>query len=159
MWFWLFAVVVLCFGLGALLGAPFLPVRKVDAEAALDLAELKAGQTLIDLGSGDGRLLLAAAQRGASAIGYEVNPIMYLWSLVVTWRYRRQISVRLQNFWRLPLPPADVIYIFLIDRYTARLDAKLGQEVARPTKVVSYVFELPRQPIKSTRNTHLYLYP
>jgi 16S rRNA A1518/A1519 N6-dimethyltransferase RsmA/KsgA/DIM1 with predicted DNA glycosylase/AP lyase activity len=147
MWFWLFAVVVLCFGLGALLGAPFLPVRKVDAEAALDLAELKAGQTLIDLGSGDGRLLLAAAQRGASAIGYEVNPIMYLWSLVVTWRYRRQISVRLQNFWRLPLPPADVIYIFL------------GQEVARPTKVVSYVFELPRQPIKSTRNTHLYLYP
>jgi cyclopropane fatty-acyl-phospholipid synthase-like methyltransferase len=40
-------------------------------EAALDLAELKPGETFVDLGFGDGRMLFAAAKRGAVAMGVE----------------------------------------------------------------------------------------
>ncbi|HUC19921.1 MAG TPA: hypothetical protein VMR98_00295 [Candidatus Polarisedimenticolaceae bacterium] len=158
-WFWLVAAIVGCFGLGALMGAPFLPIRNPDVEAALDLAELKAGQTLIDLGSGDGRILLAAARRGANAIGYEINPLLYLWSLVLTWPYRRHINIHLKDYWHTKLPPADVIYLFLLDRYTARLDTKLKAELIHPTNVVSYVFEMPRKPRAQTYNTWLYRYP
>jgi cyclopropane fatty-acyl-phospholipid synthase-like methyltransferase len=157
--FWVLAIIVGCFGLGALFGAPFLPARQVDVEAALDLAEVKAGETVIDLGSGDGRLLLAAASRGAQAIGYEINPLMWLWSWLRTRRYRRKITVKLANFWLEPLPPADVIYTFLITRHVDRLDAKLKRELDKSTRVVSYVFDLPRQPVKQTRNTFLYRYP
>lgn len=157
--FWLIFFIVACFGVGALMGAPYLPVRQKDAEAALDLAEVKSGQTVVDLGSGDGRLLIAAARRGAYAIGYEINPIMFMWSQIVCAKYRNQISIRLSNYWSIKLPQADVIYVFLIDRYTSKLNDKLTKEINKPTKVVSYVFELPRKPKKSTTNTHLYIYP
>lgn len=157
--FWVIFIIVACFAAGAILGAPYLPVRQKDAEAALDLAEVEAGQTVVDLGSGDGRLLIAAAKRGAKAIGYEINPIMYLWSLLACAKYSKQISIRLRNFWGARLPEADVYYVFLIDRYTKKLDSKLQRELTNPTKVVSYVFELPREPKKSTSNTHLYIYP
>lgn len=159
MWLWLLLAIVGCFGIGAFIGAPYLPVRRIDAAAALDLAELKAGEILIDLGSGDGRLLLMAAQRGAKGIGYEINPLLWLWSLVVTWRYRKSITIYCRSYWLVKLPPADVIYTFLIDRYTAKLDRKLNTELMKPTRVVSYVFALPRQAAKQTRNTFLYRYP
>lgn len=152
-------IVVGCFALGALLGAPFLPVRKRDAEAALDLAGVKKGQTVIDLGSGDGILLRAAAHRGAQAIGYEINPLLVFYSRLRCWRYRKQIRIHLGDYWRAELPPADVIYMFLITHYTDRMDKKLTQELTQTTLVVSYVFDLPRKAIKQTRNTKLYRYP
>jgi SAM-dependent methyltransferase len=154
-----FVIIVMCFGVGAVLGAPFLPVRRPDMEAALDLADVRAGQTIIDLGSGDGRLLLAAARRGATAIGYEINPLLVMWSRLATWRYRRQVKVRFGDFWSRRLPVADVIYVFIITHHTDRLDKKLRSQLQRPTRVVSYVFELPRQPVASTHNTYLYMYP
>ncbi len=157
--FTLVAAVALCFGLGALLGAPYLPVRRGDAEAALDLAGLKAGETLVDLGSGDGRMLAAAARRGAKAIGYEINPLLWLWSVAATWRYRRQVTVKLKSYWSEALPEADVVYTFLLDRYMERLHRKLQTELKRPARVVSYVFALPQTPVKQTRNTFLYQYP
>ncbi|HEX7260050.1 MAG TPA: hypothetical protein VF272_03935 [Candidatus Saccharimonadia bacterium] len=158
-WFWLAAAVVACFGVGAIMGAPFLPIRNPDIEAALDLAKLKPGQTIIDLGSGDGRILLAAARRGALAIGYEINPLLFAWSLMRTWPHRRRITIHLMSYWHSKLPPADIIYTFLITRYTAKLDKKLKAELSRPTAVVSYIFELPREPVAQTYNTWLYRYP
>ncbi len=158
-WFWLITAVVGCFGLGAVMGAPYLPIRNPDVQAALDLAKLKSGQTIIDLGSGDGRILLAAARRGAHAIGYEINPLLFLVSLIRTWPYRHNVTIHLRDYWQTLLPPADVIYTFLLDRYTARLDTKLTSELTRPTKVVSYIFKMPRKPVAKTYNTWLYRYP
>ena len=157
--FWVIFIIVACFAVGAIMGAPYLPVRQKDAESALDLAQVEAGQTVVDLGSGDGRMLIAAAKRGAYAIGYEINPIMYIWSIIACAKYRKSIKIRLSNYWGVKLPEADVFYVFLIDRYTKKLDAKLKKDLSKPTKVVSYVFKLPRKSIKSTSNTNLYIYP
>lgn len=52
--YWLALGIILCFGAGAFFGAPYLPARRPDVEAALDLAELRPGEKLIDLGSGEG---------------------------------------------------------------------------------------------------------
>jgi 16S rRNA A1518/A1519 N6-dimethyltransferase RsmA/KsgA/DIM1 with predicted DNA glycosylase/AP lyase activity len=120
---------------------------------------LKSGQTLVDLGSGDGRLLRAAAQRGIRSIGYEINPFVYLVSLIVTWRYRKLITIHLADFWQTKLPPADAIYVFLIDRLMPKLDQKLTADVSRPTPVVCFVFKIPgRKPISENRNATIYEY-
>ena len=51
----------------------YVPTRLQTVERMLDFAELKAGETLVDLGSGDGRIVLAAAKRGANARGIELD--------------------------------------------------------------------------------------
>ncbi len=153
-------LVVLPFGIAAWLGAPYLPSLRRDYEPALALAGLKPGQTLIDLGSGDGRLLRAAAKHGVRGIGYEINPFVYAISLIVTWRYRKLVTIYLADFWHVPLPPANAIYVFLIDRFMIKLDAKLTREIKQPTPVISFVFQIPgHTPRLQTRNAWLYDYP
>lgn len=157
--FYVLLLLALGFGLGAWRGAPYLPILRRDAEAMLELADLQPGQTLIDLGSGDGRLLRAAARRGIRGVGYEINPWLYLISKAVLWRYRKEVQVHLRDYWTVQLPPADAIYVFLIERYMDRLDKKLENELARPTTVVSYVFRIPgRTPEETTRNAFRYQY-
>jgi len=152
-------LIVLPFGIGAVLGAPYVPILHRDSRRILDLAELKPGQTLIDLGSGDGRLLRAAASRGIHCIGYEINPYLVWVSRIVCFRYRKLVTIHTADIWHMKLPPADVIYIFILDRYMARLGAKFATEITKPTKVISYVFKLPnRTPIHKTHNTYVYQY-
>lgn len=155
---WLVALVV-PFGIAGLVGAPYVPILRRDYEPLLDLADLKPGQTLVDLGSGDGRLLAAAARRGVKGIGYEINPFVYAVSLVITWRYRRLVRVYLGDFWRTPLPVCDAVYVFLIDRLMPKLDRKLTAEITTPTPVISFVFQIPgRRSSRHNRNAYRYDY-
>lgn len=152
------ALLALGFGVACFTGAPYLPILRREQRKVLALAGLHSGQTLIDLGSGDGRLLRAAAAHGLTAIGYEINPVMVVISWLVCWPYRQQVHIHWANFWRVSLPPADIIYVFMLDKYMSRLDAKLVKEVKHPTQVVSYVFKLPRRPIREIASAYVYQY-
>ena len=158
-WFVALFLAVGTFGLGAIFGAPYLPILGRDAEALLDLADLEPGQSIIDLGSGDGALLLAAAKRGIRGIGYEINPLLYGYSRLRLWRYRELIKIHLADFWRADWPESDAIYVFLIGHYMAKLDRYLSRKIKRPTRVISYVFVIPgKDPVSQTNNSYCYLY-
>lgn len=153
-------VITAAFALAGFLGAPYVPILKRDSVPLLAIDKLKPGQTLVDLGSGDGRLLRAAAARGIYGIGYEINPFMVLISRIVCFRYRRLVKIHLANLWSIKLPPANAIYVFLMPRFMARLHDKLATELTKPTLVISYIFEIPGQtPIEHTANSFLYEYP
>ena len=150
-------LIVIPFGIGATIGAPYLPILRRDSQRILKLSGLKPGQTLVDLGSGDGRLMRAAAARGIRCIGYEINPYLVWVSRLVCWRYRHLVTVHTADIWRTKIPPADVLYVFMLDRYMERLETKLGAEITSPTKVISYIFKLPaRTPVHETPNTYVY---
>ena len=69
------------------------------------------------------------------------------------------VTIHLANFWAVKLPPADAIYVFLIDRLMPKLDAKLASELKRSTPVISYVFNIPgRTPEATLRNAARYRY-
>ena len=160
MWIILGLLIFGGFGLGALLGAPYLPILAQEREELLDLAALKPGQTILDLGCGDGTLLRAAARRGVRAIGYEINPLLFLLAWLLCLPQRQQISVRFGDFWRANWPPSDIIYVFLIERYMLKLDRELNSRLSKSTKVVSYVFAIPgRQAVRSNKNAWVYDYP
>lgn len=154
------AALVLLFGFVVAFGAPYLPTLRAQTDEALDLLDLKPGQTLLELGCGDGRVMLAAARRGLRVVGYELNPVLVAIAWLVTLRYRRQVRVVWGNYWRKTLPPADGIFVFLLDKYMQKLDKKITQEQAgHRVKLVSFAFKIPgKQPAKTSKGLYIYDY-
>ncbi len=152
-------MLTVCFCGVLLFGAPYLPTLEKQRKTALDLLDLKKGQTLLEPGSGDGRILKLAAKRGINAVGIELNPIMYLVSLLVTFRYRKKIKIVWGDFWKVDWPEADGIFLFLITRYMPKFDEKMKTGRKKPVKVASFAFPIPgKKPVKEKDGVFLYEY-
>lgn len=156
--FWLIAsIVILSFGLGAFLGAPWVPAFRQDIDELLDLANVTKKTKFVDLGCGDGKILVAAARRGAHVTGFEVNPILWLICKLRLLPYRKRAKVYLRSFWSVDLGRFDVIYLYLIDHHMVRMRAQLARQMNPRATVISYMFVIPGiRPIETTRNSFLY---
>ena len=150
-------IVVLLFGMVVLFGAPYLPTLKPQMNTAFELLDLEEGQHLLELGCGDGGVLVAAAKRGYRVTGYELNPLLVIICRVRTWKYRKQVRVVWGNFWLKKLPAADGIFVFLLPKHMDKLDKKITQEFGKPVKLVSYAFAIPTRAAKQEQGG-LYLY-
>lgn len=153
---WLLALLILSgFLYVVFFGAPYVPTWQVDIDHALKQAKLKRGQVFVDLGCGDGKVLVAAAKRGAKVVGYEINPILWL---ISWWRVRPYHGrVYLKSFWRAELTDADVVFAFLATRFMAKFERVMGAKLRSGTTLISYVFELPHKPaVAKNRNTYFY---
>jgi hypothetical protein len=160
---WAFVIVgglIVCFCGVIFVGAPYLPTLTPQVKVALELADLSAGQTLLELGCGDGKVLIAAARQGINVVGYELNPILALIAWLRTWRYRSHVRVIWGNFWQSSWPPAEAIFVFLLPRYMPKLHNKCMQYKHKPVKLVSFAFEIPdKKPLRQKANLYLYIYP
>ncbi len=126
-------------------GAPFVPTDARNVEEMIRLSGLKPGEYLVDLGSGDGRILIAAARAGARAEGWEISPFLWLWSL---WKIGRagvgdKVRVHLGSYWNERFQRADVVTLFLINTQMQRMEKKLRAELPQGSRVVSYAFQFP----------------
>src|SRR5579872_5983706 len=136
---WLIIILLLVVFAGVMLfGAPYLPTLNKQLTEALDLSGLKPGQTLIDLGCGDGRILIAAARRGVKCVGFELNPLLYLLAVIRTRRYRKLVKVVWGNYWQRDWPKADYIFVFLIERYMNKLNRRVEKYSHKPVKLISF---------------------
>lgn len=157
-----FSISILVFGFVILFGAPYLPTLKKQTDDALDLLDLKSGQTMLELGCGDGRVAKAAAKRGLRVIGYELNPILVLIAKLNTIKYRGRVQIIWGNYWRKEWPQADGIFVFLLDKYMEKLDKKIIQKTKlqkQPIRLLSYTFKVPgREPDAQKGGLFLYKY-
>lgn len=131
--------------LSTIIGVPFVPTKLADAIKMIELAEIKPGQTVIDLGSGAGRLLFLSAQKGANAIGYELNPfLIFLTRLIIRVKgLKGQIKVINHSIYSADLSQADVVLAFLMPGPMKKLAPKFIRELKPGAKVVSYSFSWP----------------
>jgi hypothetical protein len=153
-------LIILAFGFVVLFGAPYLPTFSKQTETALDLLALKPGQMLLELGSGDGRVLVAAAKRGINVVGYELNPVLALYSWLRTRKYRDRVHVVWGNYWAKDWPLTDGVFVFLLDKYMKKLDTNIVQKYpGRKIKLVSFAFKIPSKKVsKSKHGLYLYTY-
>lgn len=146
-----FLIVVFCFAV--FFGAPYVPTRKLDVEEIFKNIKNSKKSKFVDLGSGDGKLVLYAAQLGYQSIGYEINPILWL---ISNFRLRKypNAKVMLSNMWSADISNANVVFCFLASRYMNKLEKKLNREMQPGSIFVSYVFELPsKKPYLKHGNT------
>lgn len=145
-------IVTVCFSFVLFFGAPFLPTLKPQIATALDLLDLKPGETMLELGCGDGRVLIAAAQRGWKGVGYELNPLLVLAARLRCWRYRGQVRVIWGNYWRASWPEAQGVFAFILPRYMRTLDKKVIQYKHKPLAIVSFAFAIPDKEAESEKD-------
>lgn len=138
-------LIIACFSAVLFVGAPYLPTLNTQVHAALELANLKPGETLLELGCGDGKVLIAAAQVGVHSVGYELNPILFAIAWLRTRRYRNEVKVIWGDFWKKDWPPAQAVFVFLLDRYMFKLDKKITRYNHKPLRLVSFAFEIPNR--------------
>ena len=133
-------------------GPPYVPTLRRNMDAALDLLELKPGQTMLDLGSGDGRVLVAAAKRGVNVVGIELSPVLVIISWLRTRRYRKQVRIIWGNYFQVKWPPAGAIFTFMIPRQMSRLDKAIERWRKGPVRLASFAFAIPGKKPSYTRN-------
>lgn len=112
--------------------------------AMLDLAAVTAGDTVFDLGSGDGRILIAAAQfQHARGIGYDIDPKR----TNEAWKFARRQGVSGVRFvtgdlFEADLSAATVVMLFLSPHVNLSLRSKLQRELKPGTRVVSFYWDM-----------------
>lgn len=152
-------VVGLLVGFVVFFGPPYLPTLQRNMDTALDLLDLQPGQTMLELGSGDGRVLVAAAKRGLTVVGVELSPILVLVSRLRTWRYRKQVRIIWGSYFSVTWPPADGIFTFMIPRQMKKLDTHIEKWQTGPVRLASFAFTIPGKKFATKRNgVFLYTY-
>ena len=159
-WIWVLFVVILLFGFVVLRGAPYVPTKRKFLEKAFgELYVLTDDDLLVDIGSGDGVVLRAAAARGAKAVGYELNPVLVVISKLIS--RSPLIQVRLADFWHVTLPQeTTVIYTFGESRDIKKMYEKAEKTALEHNKelyFISFGFEVPgEKPVKYDGSFYLY---
>lgn len=148
------------------LDAPYVPTPEPVVEAMLDLAQVGPDDYLIDLGSGDGRIPIAAGRRGARALGVDIDP-----ERVTQARLAAQlagvgdrVSFRRQDLFETPIADASVVAMYLLPDINLRLRPRLLTELRPGTRVVTHAFTIgdwapDQRRVIGERNIYLWIVP
>jgi SAM-dependent methyltransferase len=131
----------------------FAPSRPALVDAMLQLAGVSAGDTVYDLGSGDGRILIRAAQKfGAKGVGIELDPRLVELSrqIAVEGEVADRVTFLEADFFVTDLSTATVVTLYLSELVNARLEPKLKKELKPGTRIVSQRFGIGSWPPERT---------
>lgn len=136
-------LILVTFIYAAFRAAPWVPMRAGDVQRFLDLAEIKPGQKVYDLGCGDARLVCASAKAGASAVGFEISVLPLVLAYIRILLTGAKCKIIFRDFWNANLGDADVVYFFLTPPILEKMRMKFEKELKKGAKVVCYVWQIP----------------
>jgi hypothetical protein len=158
--------------------APFNPSGDVVIATALRLLQLRPADVLYDLGCGDARLLLAAADPAAApagcaaaarCVGVEYDGAVYARALARVAAYEKErcpgvgarVEVRHGNALTTDVGEASALFVYLVPAGMKQVKPKLLEAMARGARVVTYIFSLPGlvpDAVELYKGTKIYLY-
>jgi len=125
--------------------APVYPTPETVVDQMLTIAQVRPGEMVYDLGCGDGRIVIAAAQKfKAHAVGIEIRRDIYERTLatVASLGLSDQVKIVHGNALRYDLSPADVVTLYLLTSSNERLKPILLKDLKPTARVVSHDFEI-----------------
>lgn len=138
----------------------YVPTPEPVVDAMLNLADVGRGDVLYDLGSGDGRIPIAAAKRfGIRAVGIDINPVRI--------REAREnakeagvehlVTFKEADLFEEDFSEADVVTLYLLEGLNLKLRPRLLSELKPGTRVVSHAFSMgdwqPEQTVQVDNST------
>src|SRR5712692_6474485 len=125
--------------------APDFPSPQEVVEKMLEAAHIKPGETVYDLGCGEGRIVITAARKfKAKAVGIELSPqlVKIASARVKALGLEDQVKIIHANLLKVDLRPADVVTIYLLTASNELLRPNLERDLKPGARVVSHDFEI-----------------
>lgn len=144
--------------------SPFVSSSEEDVERMLRIANLKKGETLYDLGSGDGRIIIAAAKKyGVKAVGIELQEdlVKETQRKIHELGLEKDVKVIYGDLLIKNICKADVVTLYLTDSANEKLVLKIKKELKPGSRIISHRFKISNlTPVKvNTEGPHkIYLY-
>lgn len=128
----------------SIMGAPYVPTSKKQVKAILEKAGIVKGQTFVELGSGDGRIVRQAVKQfGVKGIGVEINQLLVFLSRFYAGREKlKDIEFRRENIFSTDLSKADAVYLFLMPQLLRKLTPQMAKNMRKNSIVISHGFKL-----------------
>src|SRR5690349_14587088 len=125
--------------------APYIPSPQEVVDRMLSAARVKPGEVVYDLGSGDGRIIITAAQKfQARAVGVELRADLCKATLAKIRQMGLEDRIQLihENMLKVDLSPADVVTLYLLTSSNERLRPNLEKYLKPGARVVSNDYEI-----------------
>lgn len=135
-------------------GAPFEPSHKKQLQKIIEFADVKKNEKIAELGSGDGRIVIELAKKGAIAHGFEINPLLVLYSRkkIKEAKLEKNAFIHWKNFWKTNLNTYDTIVLFQFKTIMKKLEKKLKNELKPNSKIISNEWKFPNFKLIKRKN-------
>jgi len=136
---------------------PYFPTPMSIVEKMLQLGALKAGEKIFDLGSGDGRIVILAAQKyGADAVGVEIDVDLQKQSSerIKTLGLEKTARVILGDILKQDFSSADMLTVYLLPSFNEKVRPLLERQLKPGTRIVSHDFQIPGWKAEKTETIH-----
>lgn len=146
--------------IGLLNRNPYVGSEPEKITAMIKLAEVKPDERAVDIGSGDGRIVVALAHEGVAAHGYEISLLLVLWSYLTAWRNRVLPKTRFywKSYWQADFSHYTLVTLYGLPFVMEHLEPKLKKELPKGARIVSNSFRFVDWPVAKERDgTYLYI--
>jgi SAM-dependent methyltransferase len=124
---------------------PFVPTPPEVVDRMLEIAQVKSGDVIYDLGSGDGRIVIQAAKRyGVKGVGIEIDADLVQRAKDNASREKVEhlVEFRLQDALTADISPATVVTLYMLPEFNAKLRPIFEKQLKPGSRVVSHDFEI-----------------
>jgi cyclopropane fatty-acyl-phospholipid synthase-like methyltransferase len=140
-------------------GAPYAPIGKQKLQDMIELLNIKKGEKAVDIGSGDGRIVIALAKHGAEAHGYEINPLLVYLSRrkIKKEGLEKKAFIHMTDMWRENFSAFDIVTLFMTPHALKGLEKKLQKELKPGARIVANYYHFPHwKEVKQEGQVYLY---
>src|SRR5688572_28422402 len=123
---------------------PFVPSPQEVVDKMIELAGVKKGDVVYDMGSGDGRIVIAAAKKGARAVGFEIDGDLVKESRenIRKAGVENLAEIRQQDILTVDFAPASVVTMYLLPDVNLKLKPNLLKQLKPGSRLVSHSFDM-----------------
>lgn len=129
--------------------APYVSSSKARIKKMIEMIGKPLESTILELGSGDGKVVIALAKQGFNVIGIEINPVLCWFS---KFRIRRlglkNAKIINKNFWNYDLKEVDIMTMYFIPHKMKKLAKKIKREMKPGSLIISNAFKIVDWPIQ-----------
>ncbi len=126
------------------LDVPYVPTPQVVVDRMIQLGNVDAKDVVYDLGCGDGRLVITAAQKGARGTGVDLNPARISEANANAKKagVTNRVQFKVANLFETDVSPASVVTLYLLPEVNLKLRPQLWKQLKVGTRVVSHAFDM-----------------